>query len=72
MIDLFTILFSTVMTVYIILRAAKLNRVLPWFETKSLYEQTMKKQEEAKQAAQRRRGGVITDPRADRAAMLRR
>ncbi|MFI4983179.1 MAG: hypothetical protein ACHQIO_22740 [Nevskiales bacterium] len=38
MIDIFSQLFSTVMVMYIVLRAVKLDRVLPWFETRSLYE----------------------------------
>ena len=36
MIDKLTLLFSTLMVVYVVLRAAKMNRTLPWFETKSV------------------------------------
>jgi hypothetical protein len=38
MIDNFCILFSTLMVMYIIVRAAKLDRVRPWFETRAMYE----------------------------------
>jgi hypothetical protein len=38
MIDNFSILVSTLMVLYIIWRAAKVDRVRPWFETRSLYE----------------------------------
>jgi hypothetical protein len=41
MIDNFSILFSTLMVLYIILRAAKLDRVRPWFETRSMYEKAL-------------------------------
>jgi hypothetical protein len=50
MIDKFTIMFSTLMTFYVILRAAKLDRLLPWFETKWLYEQAQKTAAAAKAA----------------------
>jgi hypothetical protein len=56
MIDIFSILFSTLMVMYIILRAAKLDRVRPWFETRSLHEQSL--QREAAEAAKRRAGGL--------------
>ncbi len=55
MIDRFTIMFSTLMTLYIIVRAAKLDRILPWFETKWLYEQAKKKIDAVKGVASRRR-----------------
>ncbi len=38
MIDIASILFSTLMVMYIVLRAVKLDRIRPWFETRSLYE----------------------------------
>ena len=38
MIDNFSILFSTLMVMYIVWRAAKMDRVRPWFETRSMYE----------------------------------
>jgi hypothetical protein len=44
MIDNATILFTTLLAVYVIYRAAKLNRILPWFETKTLYEQRMRQE----------------------------
>jgi hypothetical protein len=44
MIDIASILFSTLMVVYIIVRAAKLDRVRPWFETRSLYEQGLSRE----------------------------
>jgi hypothetical protein len=49
MINLFAILFSTGMVMYIVVRAAKLDRIRPWFETRSIYEQ-----EQAREAATRR------------------
>ncbi|MCW3476878.1 hypothetical protein [Limobrevibacterium gyesilva] len=57
MIDNFTILFSTLVTLFIIVRAATLDRVLPWFETKALHEQAKKQEAAAREAAQRRLGG---------------
>jgi hypothetical protein len=53
MINNFAILFSTAMVMYIVWRAAKLDRVLPWFETRSLYEQTLQRQRLADGAAKR-------------------
>jgi hypothetical protein len=47
MIDNATILLTTMLVVFVIYRAAKLNRLLPWFETKSLYEQRMKQEASA-------------------------
>jgi hypothetical protein len=38
MIDNFSILFSTLMMLYVIWRAVKLDRTRPWFETRSMYE----------------------------------
>ena len=38
MIDDFSILVSTLMVMYVIWRAAKMDRVRPWFETRALYE----------------------------------
>jgi hypothetical protein len=49
MINLLSILFSTGMVIYIVVRAAKLDRNRPWFETRSIYEQ-----EQAREAAARR------------------
>jgi hypothetical protein len=43
MISLFAIVFSSAMVMYIALRAAKLDRVRPWFETRSLHEQELKR-----------------------------
>jgi hypothetical protein len=34
MIDDFTLLFSTLMALYVAIRAARLNRLRPWFETR--------------------------------------
>jgi len=51
MINVFSILFSTVMVMYIVLRAAKLDRVRPWFETRSIYEQEQARETAARQAA---------------------
>ena len=50
MIDNFSILVSTLMVMYIVWRAAKMDRVRPWFETRSLYEQA-----EPREAAARAR-----------------
>lgn len=69
MIDNFTILASTLLVVYVLLRAAKLNRILPWFETKSLYEQRMKLEPPAQDTPRRRFGQVgphaVTHPAAN-------
>jgi hypothetical protein len=56
MIDLFTQLFTTVVVVYVIFRAAKFDRILPWFETRSLYEQALKRAAAAAAATARRSG----------------
>ena len=48
MIDNFAILFSTIMVMFIIVRAARLDRVRPWFETRSLFEQEQKREAERK------------------------
>ncbi len=56
MIDNFSILFSTLMVIYVVWRAAKMDRVRPWFETRALYEKaqprdTAARAAEAKQKA---------------------
>jgi hypothetical protein len=51
MINLFAILISTVMVMYIVLSAAKLDRIRPWFETRSIYEQEQKREAAARQVA---------------------
>jgi hypothetical protein len=38
MIDNFSILVSTLMVMYVVWRAARMDRVRPWFETRELYE----------------------------------
>lgn len=48
MIDNFAILFSTLMVMFIVIRAARMDRERPWFETRSLYEQEQKRQAERK------------------------
>jgi len=57
MIDNFSILSSTLMVLYIVWRAAKLDRVLPWFETRAIYEQELPRAAAAHAAAQRKTGG---------------
>ena len=47
MINLLAILLSTGMVMYVVMRAAKLDRVRPWFETRSLYEQEQKRERAA-------------------------
>jgi hypothetical protein len=51
MIDNFAILFSTIMMMYVIWRAAKMDRIRPWFETRSFYEQTEPREAAARAAA---------------------
>ena len=58
MIDDFSILVSTLMVMYIVWRAAKLDRVRPWFETRSLYEQG-----QPREAAAKRKAGGSGKPR---------
>lgn len=48
MIDNFAILFSTIMVMFIVVQAARMDRVRPWFETRSLYEQEQKRKAERK------------------------
>jgi hypothetical protein len=43
MIDLFTTLLSTLVAVYVCFKAIKLDRSLPWFETRRLYDEAQKK-----------------------------
>ncbi len=38
MIDIATILFTTLLALYVCYRATKLDRLLPWFETRSMFE----------------------------------
>ncbi|MDE2576725.1 MAG: hypothetical protein KGL55_15595, partial [Rhodospirillales bacterium] len=59
MIDKFTTMFSTLMVLFVIIRAARLDRILPWFETRWQQEQRMKT------AAGARKGGA---PGGDRPA----
>ena len=55
MIDNFAILFTTLAILYVMVRAAKLDRVLPWFETRSLYEQAQRQAAEAARKAEAKR-----------------
>ena len=48
LIDNATVLFCTVMAVYICMRAVKLDRMLPWFETRSMWERANKDKPAAK------------------------
>ena len=50
MIDITSILFSTLMVMYVVWRAAKLDRVLPWFETRALHEQGRPREAAKRQA----------------------
>lgn len=59
MIDNFTILFTTLAILYVVVRAAKLDRILPWYETRSLHEFAQKQAAEAaKKAAAKARQPV--------------
>jgi hypothetical protein len=49
MINLLAILISTGMVMYVVIRAAKLDRIRPWFETRSLYEQEQKRERAARE-----------------------
>ena len=51
MIDNFSILVSTLMVLYIIWRAARMDRVRPWFETLALYEKAHPQETAARAAA---------------------
>jgi hypothetical protein len=53
MIDNFSILVSTLMVMYIVWRAAKMDRVRPWFETRSLYEKGQPRTAAEREAAKR-------------------
>ena len=57
MINDFSILVSTLMVMYIVWRAVKLDRVLPWFETRSLYERRVPREAAAREAAKRKPAG---------------
>jgi len=50
MINLLAILLSTGMVMYVVIRAAKMDRIYPWFETRSLYEQEQKRERAAREA----------------------
>ena len=54
MIDNFSIMVSTLMVMYIIWRAAKMDRVRPWFETRSLYEKTQPRTAPEREAVKQR------------------
>ena len=58
MIDNFSILFSTLMVMYIVWRAAKLDRVRPWFETRALYEKAQPRDAAARAAAAKHKVGA--------------
>ncbi len=62
MINLWAILLSTGMVMYVVIRAAKLDRIRPWFETRSLYEQEQKR-ERASRAAPKNK--IHLGPRTD-------
>jgi hypothetical protein len=49
MINLLAILLSTGMVMYVVFRAAKLDRIRPWFESRSLYEQELKRERAARE-----------------------
>jgi hypothetical protein len=51
MINLFAIIFSSGMALYIALKAAKIDRLRPWFETRSFYDQEQKREKAAREAA---------------------
>jgi hypothetical protein len=51
MINLFAILISTAMVMYVVVRAVKLDRMRPWFETRSIYEQEQKREAATRRAA---------------------
>ena len=57
MIDNFAILFSTLMVLYVVWRAVKLDRVRPWFETRSMYEKALPQAATAHKAATRKAAG---------------
>jgi hypothetical protein len=61
MIDITTTLLSTLAAIFVCYQAIKLDRTLPWFETKRLYDEAMRKAlgksgTEARQAADHRTG----------------
>jgi len=63
MIDDFSILVSTLMVLYIIWTAAKMDRVRPWFETRSLYEKAHPQEAAARDAAAKRKTTTNGKPR---------
>jgi len=63
MIDNFAILFSTLMVMFVVWRAAKLDKSLPWFETRSIYEQKQPRDAAARAAAAKRKAGGGGKPR---------
>jgi hypothetical protein len=62
MITLFAILASTGMVMYVVIRAAKLDRIRPWFETRSLYEQEQKRERAAREVPKNK---IHLGPRSD-------
>ena len=50
MINLLAILLSTGMVMWVVIRAAKLNRTRCWFETRSLYEQEQRRERDVPEA----------------------
>jgi hypothetical protein len=75
MINLFAILISTTMVMYVVVRAVKLDRMRPWFETRSIYEQEQKREAAAREAANAKTvpgrrshllAGIFKDPPAPR------
>jgi hypothetical protein len=52
MIDNFSILFSTLMMLYVVWRAVKMDRVRPWFETRAMYEKAQPQAAVARHAAE--------------------
>ncbi len=64
MIDDFSILVSTLMVMYVIWRAARMDRVRPWFETRALYEKAHPKETAAAaQEAAKRKAATNGKPR---------
>ena len=63
MIDNFSILFSTLMVMYVVWRAAKMDRVRPWFETRSFYEKAEPREAAPRAAAAKQKPGGGGKPR---------
>ena len=73
MINLLAILISTGMVMYVVFRAVKLDRIRPWFETRSLYEQEQKRERAAREVPKNkihlgRRSGFFGRPQNATAA----